>query len=50
MLTNIEQIAQWIKVYEQKMERGLFNELTKFRKREWQATYELATQQLEREK
>ena len=49
MMTNIEQIKQWVRIYELKMERGFFDNITKFRKLEWEATYMLAINQLERE-
>ena len=48
-MTNIKQIREWVKNYEKRLERGDFDKLTKFRKREWEAAYCLAIKQLERE-
>ena len=46
---NLEQISQWVTDYERKVRKGEFSHLTKFRKREWEALYSLALQQLEKE-
>ena len=50
MNENLKQLTDWVNKYKKRLERGDFDNLTKFRKREWECTYSLAIDQIEREK